>query len=152
MGSPWYRPTRINPCVSGADYGWRSGSCKWPEYYADSLPATVNIGPGSPTGVTAGTGAKFPAKYQRAIYAADWTYVTKSAIHSTPKGGSYESVKEEFVSGRHLPFTDMPIHPKDGAMYFATGGCRKTQSDFTARFTLVPSQRHRRNHWHSLPR
>ena len=127
MGSPWYRPTRINHCVSGADYGWRSGSGKWPEYYADSLPATVNIGPGSPTGVTAGTGAKFPAKYQRAIYAADWTYGTMYAIHSTPKGGSYESVKEEFVSGRPLPLTDMLIHPKDGAMYFAIGG-RKTQS------------------------
>jgi hypothetical protein len=26
IGSPWYRPTRVNHCVSGADYGWRSGS------------------------------------------------------------------------------------------------------------------------------
>lgn len=127
MGSPWYRPTRINHCVSGADYGWRSGSGKWPSYYADSLPATVDIGPGSPTGVTAGTGAKFPAKYQRAIYAADWTYGTMYAIHSTPKGGTYESVKEEFVSGKPLPLTDVLIHPNDGAMYFAIGG-RRTQS------------------------
>jgi len=127
MGSPWYRPTRINHCVSGADYGWRSGTGKWPAYYPDSLPATVDIGPGSPTGVTAGTGAKFPAKYQRAIYAADWTYGTMYAIHSTPKGGTYESVKEEFVSGKPLPLTDLLIHPKDGAMYFAIGG-RKTQS------------------------
>ncbi len=127
MGSPWYRPTRINHCVSGADYGWRSGSGKWPTYYEDSLPATVDIGPGSPTGVTAGTGAKFPAKYQHAIYAADWTYGTMYAIHSVPKGGTYESVKEEFVSGRPLPLTDLLIHPGDGAMYFAVGG-RRTQS------------------------
>ena len=127
MGAPWYRPTRINHCVSGADYGWRSGSGKWPAYYPDSLPATVDIGPGSPTGVTAGTGAKFPAKYQRAIYAADWTYGTMYAIHSTPKGGTYESVKEEFVSGKPLPLTDVLIHPNDGAMYFAIGG-RRTQS------------------------
>lgn len=127
MGAPWYRPTRINHCVSGADYGWRSGSGKWPSYYPDSLPATVDIGPGSPTGVVAGTGAKFPAKYQRAIYAADWTYGTMYAIHSTPKGGTYESVKEEFVSGKPLPLTDVLIHPNDGAMYFAVGG-RRSQS------------------------
>ncbi len=127
MGAPWYRPTRINHCVSGADYGWRSGTGKWPVYYPDNLPATVDIGPGSPTGVTSGTGAKFPAKYQRAIYAADWTYGTMYAIHSVPKGGTYESVKEEFVSGKPLPLTDVLIHPTDGAMYFAVGG-RRSQS------------------------
>jgi glucose/arabinose dehydrogenase len=60
VGSPWYRPTRVNHIVSGSDYGWRSGSGKWPEYYADSLPATINIGPGSPTGVSSGKGAAFP--------------------------------------------------------------------------------------------
>ncbi|MEO6788936.1 MAG: heme-binding protein, partial [Chthoniobacteraceae bacterium] len=60
IGSPWYRPTRINFCVSGGESGWRSGSGKWPAYYEDSLPAVVDIGPGSPTGVTFGTGAKFP--------------------------------------------------------------------------------------------
>ncbi|MFV1995523.1 MAG: hypothetical protein ACC661_08800, partial [Verrucomicrobiales bacterium] len=62
MGSPWYRPTRICQVISGGDYGWRSGSGKWPTYYEDSLPPVVEIGPGSPTGVVAGTGAKFPAK------------------------------------------------------------------------------------------
>lgn len=127
MGAPWYMPTRINHCVSGGDYGWRSGSGRWPAYYADSLPATVNIGPGSPTGVISGTGAKFPSKYQHAIFAADWTYGTMYAIHSVPKGGTYESVKEEFVSGKPLPLTDLVIHPQDGSMYFAVGG-RRTQS------------------------
>jgi putative heme-binding domain-containing protein len=127
IGSPWYRPTRINHCVSGADYGWRSGAGKWPTYYPDSLPATVDIGPGSPTGVCSGVGAKFPEKYQRAIYAADWTYGTMYAIHSQPDGASYRSVQEEFVSGRPLPLTDLFIHPQDGAMYFAVGG-RRSQS------------------------
>ncbi|WP_113962147.1 c-type cytochrome [Roseimicrobium gellanilyticum] len=138
MGAPWYRPTRINHCVSGADYGWRSGSGKWPTFYPDSLPATADIGPGSPTGVVSGTGAKFPAKYQRAVYAADWTYGTMYVIHSTPKGGTYESVKEEFVSGKPLPLTDMIIHPQDGAMYFAVGG-RRTQSALY-RVTYVGSE------------
>jgi putative heme-binding domain-containing protein len=126
IGSPWYCPTRVNHCISGADYGWRSGSGRWPNYYTDSLPTTVDIGPGSPTGVVAGTGAKFPAKYQRALFINDWTYGTMYAIHLTPDGASYKAEKEEFVSGKPLPLTDVVIHP-DGAMYFAVGG-RRTQS------------------------
>ncbi|MDB6153938.1 MAG: Cytochrome c, partial [Chthoniobacteraceae bacterium] len=127
MGSPWYLPTRINHSVDGGDYGWRSGAGRWPAYYADSLPAVVDIGPGSPTGVVFGTGAKFPAKYQRAFFGCDWTYGTMFAIHLTPDGASFRGVKEEFVSGKALPLTDVIIHPKDGAMYFTVGG-RRTQS------------------------
>lgn len=127
IGSPWYRPTRVNHCVSGADYGWRSGSGKWPSYYPDSLPATLDIGPGSPTGVVSGKGAKFPAKYQRAVFINDWTYGTMWAINLQPKGGSFIAEKEEFVFGKPLPLTDVIIHPQDGAMYFAIGG-RRTQS------------------------
>lgn len=127
MGAPWYRATRIVHCVSGADYGWRSGSGKWPAYYPDSLPPTYDVGPGSPTGVTFGTGARFPARYQSAFYACDWTYGTMYAVHLTPDGATHQPVVEEFVSGKPLPLTDLIIHPKDGAMYFAIGG-RKTQS------------------------
>lgn len=127
IGSPWYRPTRIAHCTSGGEQGWRSGAGKWPQFYPDSQPATLDIGPGSPTGVVFGTGAKFPAKYQRAFYALDWTYGTMYAIHLKPEGASFTAEKEEFVAGKALPLTDAIIHPKDGAMYFAIGG-RKTQS------------------------
>ncbi len=127
IGSPWYRPTRVNHCVSGADYGWRSGSGKWPNYYPDSLPTTLDIGPGSPTGVVSGQGARFPAKYQRAIFINDWTYGTMWAVHLQPKGASYLAEKEEFIFGKPLPLTDVVIHPQDGAMYFAVGG-RRNQS------------------------
>ena len=126
-GTPWYRPTRICMAPSGSDLGWRSGAGKWPTYYPDSLPALVDIGPGSPTGVVSGQGSKFPAKYQHAIFANDWTYGTMYAIHLKPEGGAYKAEKEEFLSGRPLPLTDVLIHPGDGAMYFAIGG-RGTQS------------------------
>ena len=127
IGSPWYRPTRINHCVSGGDYGWRSGSGKWPTYYPDSLPEAVDIGPGSPTGVVFGTGAKFPAKYQLAMYGNDWTYGTMYAVHFQPDGAGMKAVKEEFISAKPLPLTDVVINQHDGAMYFAIGG-RKAQS------------------------
>jgi putative heme-binding domain-containing protein len=127
LGSPWYVPTRINHVVSAGDYGWRSGSGRWPSYYADSLPAVLDIGPGSPTGTVFGTGAKFPAKYQRAFYALDWTYGTMWAIHLVPDGATFKATKEEFVAGKPMPFTDAIISRTDGAMYFTTGG-RKSQS------------------------
>ena len=127
QGSPWYMPTRINHVVDGGDYGWRSGAGRWPAYYADSLPAVVDIGPGSPTGATFGTGAKFPAKYQRAFFSSDWTYGTMYAIHLTPDGATFRGEKEEFLSGNALPLTDVVINQHDGAMYFAVGG-RRTQS------------------------
>lgn len=121
MGSPWYRPTRIVHAVSGSEFGWRSGTGKWPTYYIDSLPPVVNIGPGSPVGVSFGTGAKFPAKYQRALFCCDWTFGTMYAVHLTPDGASYAGEKEEFVSCTPLPLTDVAIGP-DGAMYFTVGG------------------------------
>ena len=127
QGTPWYMPTRINHAVSGGDFGWRSGAGRWPEYYADSLGTVVDIGPGSPTGVAFGTGAKFPAKYQRAFFAADWTYGTLYAIHLKPEGAGFRGERTEFITGKPLPLTDVIIHPGDGAMYFAVGG-RRTQS------------------------
>ncbi len=126
FNTSWYRPTRVNHVVSGAEFGWRNGTGKYPEFYVDNLPATLNIGPGSPTGTTFGYGAKFPAKYQSAFYAIDWSWGKIYAVHLEPNGSTYTGTKEEFVTGGPLPVTDAIIH-KDGAMYFAIGG-RRVQS------------------------
>jgi putative heme-binding domain-containing protein len=127
FNTPWYRPTRVNHVVSGGEYGWRNGAGKYPEFYADNLPATVNIGPGSPTGIAFGYGAKFPAKYQEALFIMDWSWGKIYAVHLNEKGASYAGTKEDFILGAPLPVTDLVIHPGDGAMYFAIGG-RKVQS------------------------
>ena len=125
-GMPWYRPVRAFHLVSGGDQGFREGSAKWPEYYPDSLPATVNIGIGCPTGVRFGTGAKFPSKYQQAFYMMDWTYGRLIAVHLKDMGASYTGTFESFVQGKPLNLTDLEVG-KDGAMYFTTGG-RGTQA------------------------
>jgi putative heme-binding domain-containing protein len=127
MSTPWYRPTRVNLVASGAEFGWRNGSGKWPAYYPDSLPAVVDIGPGSPTGVTFGHGAKFPKKYQDALYILDWSYGKMYAVHLKPAGAGYAADVEEFMSAQPLPLTDALIGKKDGAMYFTIGG-RRVQS------------------------
>src|SRR5262245_109888 len=127
MGSPWYRPTRVCHAVSGSEFGWRSGTGKWPPYYLDSVPPILNIGPGSPVGVEFGYGTKFPAKYQKALYILDWTFGTIYALHLEPNGSTYRATKEELLSRTPLPLTDATIG-HDGALYFTTGG-RNTQSE-----------------------
>ena len=127
FNTPWYRPTRICHVVSGAEFGWRNGAGKRMPFFADNLPPTLDIGPGSPTGVTFGYGAKFPAKYQNALYALDWSWGKLYAVHLEPDGASYKATKEEFLTGAPLPITDAIIHPGDGAMYFTIGG-RRVQS------------------------
>lgn len=127
MNLPWYRPTRVNHVISGAEFGWRNGSNKFPEYYTDTFGAVVDIGPGSPTGVVFGYGAKFPAKYQEAFYICDWSYGKMYAVHLKPDGASYTAEFEEFMAAQPLPLTDLVISPKDGAMYVAIGG-RRVQS------------------------
>jgi len=122
MNLPWYRPTRVCHAVDGSDFGWRSGSGVTPDYYPDNLPPAVNIGPGSPTGMTFGYGARFPAKYQDALYLCDWSYGKLYAAHLKPNGSSYTGDFEEFMNGLPLPLTDIVINPKDGAMYFTIGG------------------------------
>lgn len=127
FNTPWYRPTRICHVVSGGEFGWRNGSGKWPEFYEDSIPPVLNIGPGSPTGVAFGYGAKFPEKYENALFSCDWSYGKLYAVHLIPDGASYQAEAEEFITGTPLPLTDIVVNPADGAMYFAIGG-RKTQS------------------------
>jgi putative heme-binding domain-containing protein len=144
MNTPWYRPTRVCHCVPGAEFGWRSGTGKWPVYYPDSLPPVVDIGPGSPTGMCFGYGAKFPAKYQDALYMCDWSYGKLYALHLKPSGATYKGEPEDFLNGLPLPLTDIVVNDKDGAMYFTIGG-RKVQSGlyrvtYTGKDSTEPSK------------
>src|SRR6266542_1394848 len=146
-GTPWYRPTRVNHIVSGGDYGFREGTAKWPNGYPDSLPTTLDIGIGSPTGVKFGTNSRFPARYRTALFVMDWSYGRILAVHLTPRGSTYEGAFtgasfspdgrelattgaiENFVAPKGLTsngpksplnVTDLEFGP-DGAMYFTTG-------------------------------
>ena len=143
-GLPWYRPTRVNHAVSGAEFGWRYGSGKWPDYYPDSVGSVVDIGIGCPTGVSNGRGAKFPARYQRAMYVLDWTYGRLMAVHLQPEGATYRATFENFVcptglmdpaQGKApLNLTDVTIGA-DGAMYFTIGGRGTAAGLYRVRYT-----------------
>src|SRR5690606_10950398 len=72
-------------------------------------------------------GAKFPAKYQNALFLCDWSYGLIYAVHLQPDGSSYGGSYETFATAAPLPATDLVIHPRDGAMYVTVGG-RRSQS------------------------
>ena len=126
IGLPWYRPTRILHVTSGAEYGWRHGSGKWPVSYPDSLPGVVGLGPASPTGIVMGTDSSFPDRWSRALFVGDWAYGIVYAVHLEKKGSSFTGSFETFLQGEPFPVTDMAFGP-DGALYLTTGG-RRLQS------------------------
>lgn len=147
IGLPWYRPTRVVHLVSAGEYGWRSGSGKWPTYYADSLPAAVDIGIGSPTGIVYGGGSLrtrdgkvvrgnsgFPEPYRSALLIMDWAYGKIHAVFLDPAGSSYTGRFEEFCSGRPFAVTDLEFGP-DGALYLTTGGRGGQSGLYRIRYT-----------------
>ncbi len=126
IGLPWYRPTRLNHVVSGGEYGWRWGTGKWPEYFADSLPTTLDTGLGSPTGLEFGTRSHFPPAYRESLFMGDWQHGRIFQVELAARGASYDAKYKVFLEGGALNVCDLTFGP-DGAMYFITGG-RGSQS------------------------
>ncbi len=135
IGAPWYRPTRILHLVSGADFGWRNGSAKWPAYWPDTVPSVVDIGPGSPTGIAFGKQATFPAKWRDSLFVLDWAYGTVFSVHRTSGVATFEP----FITGKPFPVTDI-VSARDGALYITAGGRRTTSGLYRITWTgEVPS-------------
>ncbi len=121
LGMPWYRPTRVNHVVPGAEFGWRSGWAKWPDYYLDSLPPAVEMGRGSPTGIEVYSHYMFPRRYHNALFVCDWSRGRILAVKLKAHGASYKATSEVFLEGQPLNVTDISVGP-DGWLYFCTGG------------------------------
>ncbi len=87
----------MNFVPSGVDFGWRNGTGKWPVHYADTLPPVVNIGPGSPTGVTFGYG-QVPVEVPGRV--VHLRLELRQALRHPPEAGraGYTAEKEEFVA------------------------------------------------------
>lgn len=134
IGLPWYRPTRVLHLTNGSEFGWRSGSGVFPAWVPDTLPAAVNVGLGSPTGISFGYHSNFPSPWRERLFAGDWAYGRILAIELDPQGSSYGGSWQVFASGRPLPVTDLLFGP-DGALYFAVGGRRTSSGLYRVRWT-----------------
>jgi len=134
LGMPWYRPVRVCHVTSGSEYGWRTGTGKWPVYQPDNLSPVINLGQGSPTGILMGEQLDFPAKYKHGLFVMDWSFGTVYYVDLQEDGSTYIGASEEFFSGTPLPLTDA-IAGKDGHLYFATGGRRLESHLYRLRYT-----------------
>ncbi|HEV3300296.1 MAG TPA: hypothetical protein VG055_11670 [Planctomycetaceae bacterium] len=121
VGAYWYRPIRVNHCIAGAEFGWRSGAAKWPAYYFDSLPGTVDVGRGSPTGIVFYEHNQLPPKYYGSLIMGDWSMGRILVAHLQKAAASYTGTWETLLSGNPLNITDLEID-RDGSIVFTTGG------------------------------
>jgi len=125
VGLPWYRAVRLVHVVPGGEYGWRTGTICWPDWYADSLPPALETGRGSPTGMCLCTGDRFPARFRGALLAGDWSLGRIFAFRLEPRGASFVATSEVLLSGQPLNVTDLEMD-EDGSLLFSVGG-RGTQ-------------------------
>jgi len=130
INMPWYREVRTVHGVHGADYGWRTGSGKFPPYYLDSLPPIRDLGRGSPVGVEFYQHRVYPRQYFDTFLEGDWSRGRILATTLARDGATYKAVGApfEFVHGEPLNVTDVEVGP-DGFVYFTTGG-RDTEGGF----------------------
>ncbi len=120
IGAVWHRPTGLFRVAEGGEYGWRSGWANWPEYYLDRLPALATSGRGSPTGMTVYAHHKYPARFHRALFLADWSE-GRILTYNAETTDKTKAKMEEFVVGTPMNVTDLEVGP-DGWLYFSTGG------------------------------
>jgi putative membrane-bound dehydrogenase-like protein len=121
VGAYWYRPIRVNHCIAGAEFGWRSGAAKWPAYYFDSLPGSVDVGRGSPTGIVFYEHNQLPQRYFGSLIMGDWSMGRILVAHLQKAGATYTGTWETLLTGNPLNITDLDID-RDGSIVFTTGG------------------------------
>jgi len=126
VGLPWYRPTRLLHVVSGGEYGWRFSTSAWPTHAPDALPAPLDTGLASPTGLAFAHGSGFPAPWSDTVLIADWQHGRILAVALRPVGASCAAADRLFAAGAPLNVCDMAFGP-DGALWLVTGG-RRSQS------------------------
>lgn len=119
--TPWYRPTALMEVTESAEFGWRTGWAKWPEYYYDRVPNLLDTGRGSPTGIECYEHHMFPVRYHDSIFLADWSEGRILNVRLKSGGSGYSADSEVFLKGTPLNVTDLSVGP-DGALYFCTGG------------------------------
>jgi len=143
---PWYRDVRSVHGIPGGDFGWRTGSGKFPAYYLDSLPPVDDLGRGSPVGVDFYHHYAYPKEYFDAFIQGDWSRGRVVLSRFKPSGATYELAEpaSDFIYGEPLNVTDVEVGP-DGFLYFTMGG-RKTQGGF-----YRVAYKGRRANWDALP-
>jgi putative membrane-bound dehydrogenase-like protein len=137
---PWYAPTRLFDVAQGMEHGWLlAGWARgWnrPASFLDNVERLVEIGRGSPTGVTAYRHRAFPAHYRGGVFAACWTFGRVYYFPLEAAGSTLASKLEVFMQTEgDLGFApcDLAVGPK-GDLFVAIGGRRTRGSVFRVQY------------------
>lgn len=144
VGLPWYRPTRLNHVTLGGEYGWRWGTGKWPAWFPDSLPSTLDTGYSSPTGLIFCDQSNWPSPFKDLLLMADWQLGRIFLVKLTPQGGTYIAESELFAEGGPFNVCDMAFGP-DGNLYCITGGRGSQSGLYRIRYNAKPNEPHSQN-------
>jgi putative membrane-bound dehydrogenase-like protein len=127
---PWYAPTRLFDVAQGMHHGWLlSGwqrSWNRPASYFDNVERLVEIGRGSPTGLTVYRHTQFPERYRGSVLTACWTLGRVYHLPLAPEGSTYTSPPEAEVfleTTGEVGFApvDLAVGPA-GDLFIAIGG------------------------------
>jgi putative membrane-bound dehydrogenase-like protein len=126
---PWYEGTRFYHVIPGGNYGWMNPQIMetWrkPPYFLDVVAPVIDMGRGSPTGVTCYRHVQFPEKYRGGIFCCDWTFGKVWHLSLKRSGSSYKADKELFlaaVGDNGFAPTASVVHPETGDLYISIGG------------------------------
>jgi putative membrane-bound dehydrogenase-like protein len=138
---PWYVGTRIFDVALGAHHGWvlKKSPHAWsrPAAWFDTTPPLVDVGRGSPSGVTVYRHRTFPGRYRDGLFALCWTLGRVYFSPLRPEGASFQSGVETFIeaaAGNGFAPVDAVVGPS-GDLFVAIGGRGTRGSIFRIRYT-----------------
>ncbi len=132
FGLPWYRPGRLLHVISGADFGWRQGTERWPEHFADTMPSIARLGPTPLNSLVSGQKTNFPKEYKDSIFILSKHLGTIARMSLSLNDSGYAAKENLFLHGKGLHPTSATVGP-DGSIYFASASPRGTCELFRIR-------------------
>ncbi|MGD9721189.1 MAG: hypothetical protein AB7O59_03930 [Pirellulales bacterium] len=136
---PWYAPTRLFDIAQGREHGWllMGWTRGWnrPPSFFDSVERAVEIGRGSPTGLTVYRHRAFGEHYRGGVFSACWSLGRVYFMPLTKAGATCTATLETFAEttgDAGFAPCDLAVGPA-GEMYIAIGGRRTRGSVFCIR-------------------
>lgn len=143
---PWYTPTRLFDVAIGMHHGWvlQGWQHSWnrPETFFDNVPRLVEIGRGSPTGLTVYRHTNFPKAYRDNVLSCCWTLGRVYRFPLKPHGSSYQSQTEIFLETTgEVGFAPVDLAVgKAGELYVAIGGRGTRGGVFCVKYVGPPDE------------
>lgn len=138
---PYYAPNRLFDIAAGQHHGWVLPGWQrcWsrPAWWPDTVERLVEVGRGSPTGVTVYRHRAFPEKYRNGVFSLCWTFGNIYFFPLSRDGSTYKSKKEVFMhTTGDVGFapTDIAVGPS-GDLFIAIGGRGTRGSVFRVHYT-----------------